>query len=117
MHLCRTKEGSSGSPILDLDTNCEIGIHNKSYKNENDKKKDFNGGIFLQNAIEEFEKGKNFISLKDENIPYFKNLISELTIQHNFIPKNINYFENEEKKEEERVEEEDEKLKNNKKKN
>ena len=69
----------------------------------------------MHNAIEEFQKGKNFISLKDENIPHFKNLISELTIQHNFIPKNINYFENEEKKEEERVEE-DEKLKNDKKK-
>ena len=52
MHFCDTKFGSSGSPILSLDTLKIIGIH-KGCHNNNFK---FNIGILMKNAVEEFKK-------------------------------------------------------------
>ena len=50
-HICSTYEGSSGSPILDVDSNKVIGIHINSGE---DKK--YNKGLFLNYAVKEFIK-------------------------------------------------------------
>ena len=47
-HYCSTNEGSSGSPILSLETFKVIGIHSGHSPMK------FNKGIFIQNAINEF---------------------------------------------------------------
>ena len=52
-HLCCTEEGSSGSPIINLTSNKVIGIHKEAEKN-------YNRGLFLNYAIEDFIK-KNII--------------------------------------------------------
>ena len=44
-HYCTTSEGSSGSPILSLETFKVIGIHC------NHESREFNNGIFIQNTI------------------------------------------------------------------
>ena len=54
IHKCTTHEGSSGSPILSLDTFKVIGIHYEKTKFEANK------GIFIKSAIDEFnQKFKN----------------------------------------------------------
>lgn len=52
-HLCWTNEGSSGSPILSLETMKVIGVHRASKINFN-----FNLGIFLSNPINQIKNGK-----------------------------------------------------------
>lgn len=49
LHLCHTKEGSSGSPIINLNNNKVIGVHigTKFYGN-------YNKGIFLNAPINDF---------------------------------------------------------------
>lgn len=69
-HSCSTTKGSSGSPILDLETNDVIGIHNFYYIS---RRKNYNGGIFLKHAIMEFKEGINHINL-DYDSRYFINL-------------------------------------------
>ena len=59
LHLCSTDRGSSGSPILNINTNQIIGIHRGSYSNHN-----FNEGTLVIFPIKEFiskmaEKNKN----------------------------------------------------------
>ena len=46
-HKCCTMDGSSGSPILNVNKNKVIGIHSKGYKN-------YNKGAFLNYAIKDF---------------------------------------------------------------
>ena len=48
-HLCSTKKGSSGSPILNISNNKVFGIHKKSSVKSN-----FNKGTFLNIPIKEF---------------------------------------------------------------
>ena len=60
-HLCSTKTGSSGAPVLNLKTNKIIGIHSGEIEN-----KDLNGGYFLKEAINEFQQGKNLIKIIDK---------------------------------------------------
>ena len=52
-HLCATKNGSSGAPIINLNTFKVIGIHIGKHKTKN-----FNRGIILKNPIEDFNKKK-----------------------------------------------------------
>ena len=52
-HFCNTLNGSSGSPILSLETFKVIGIHCGSNKDENEK---CNKGIFIKYPIKEFNK-------------------------------------------------------------
>ena len=52
-HLCWTNEGSSGSPILSLETMKVIGVHRARKINLN-----FNLGIFLSNPINQIKNGK-----------------------------------------------------------
>ena len=47
MHNCTTENGSFGSPILNLQTNKVIGIHNKSSTN-------YNIGTLLKLPIKDF---------------------------------------------------------------
>ena len=70
-YICSTNGGSSGSPILDLETNKVIGIHCIALKKEIEqttingktttkvKENDFNGGIFLKDPILEFQNNCN----------------------------------------------------------
>ena len=51
IHLCNTKPGSSGSPILNIKNNKLIGIHKGSPKKDF---KNYNIGIFLKNAFIDF---------------------------------------------------------------
>ena len=57
-HLCSTKDGSSGSPVLSLRSNKIIGIHKGGEQGYNSK---FNLGLFLNFAIEDFIKNYNTI--------------------------------------------------------
>ena len=59
-HLCSTKDGSSGSPVLSLRSNKIIGIHKGGEQGYNSK---FNLGLFLNFAIEDFIKNYNTIKL------------------------------------------------------
>ena len=52
-HFCNTLNGSSGSPILSLDTLKVIGIHCGSNKDENEN---CNKGIFIKYPIKEFNR-------------------------------------------------------------
>ena len=67
IHKCNTKEGYSGSPILNLN-NKLIGIHK-----EGNKKYQYNEGAFLNHAIKEFikinykNKDKNYNQKKSVN--------------------------------------------------
>ena len=55
-HLCSTKEGSSGSPIMNLSNGKIIGIHQGSNINHN-----FNEGIFLNYPLKDFLKNNQTI--------------------------------------------------------
>ena len=99
-HLCCTKHGSSGSPILSLD-NKVIGIH-KSGKNE------YNLGTILDYPLREFVKlncKKDYINnimnttenIEDStNIMLSKEYNNSLIIQKNESETNLNLISNEE---------------------
>ena len=63
-HLCNTKNGSSGSPILNLENNKIIGIHKFAYQKDN-----LNGGTLLKVLLDniEFKMKQNKNSI-NENI-------------------------------------------------
>ena len=66
-HKCSTLEGSSGSPILNEESNKVIGIHIGNAKDKN-----FNKGSFLNDAIKEyievFNKTKNNENINENTI-------------------------------------------------
>ena len=63
-HKCSTENGSSGSPILNLETNKVIGIHKEGSINF-----DFNKGTFLKYPLIDFiKKYKKIIGNQDNNI-------------------------------------------------
>ena len=63
-HTCSTQDGSSGSPILNLETNKVIGIHKEGTK---DSKYNYNIGTFLKYPLNEFFKNINNKSKKLNN--------------------------------------------------
>ena len=65
IHLCWTDEGSSGSPILSLETMKVIGVHRARKINFN-----FNLGIFLSNPIKNLKNKMKIIKEIKKN--YFK---------------------------------------------
>ena len=91
VHLCSTKKGSSGSPILSLENNKVIGIHKES-SNDN-----FNKGVFLKYSINEYLNNTNLIKkeIKNNIIDINKNMDNEYLkiINHKFEeePKNLKY--------------------------
>ena len=74
-HKCNTEGGSSGSPILSLETFKVIGIHSGSNKEEHQ----FNTGLFIKNAIDLFnivKRNKKEINKKrNENAIKAKEMI------------------------------------------
>ena len=83
-HKCQTEYGSSGAPILDLKSNCVIGIHKGCAKIGN-----WNVGSLIKNAIEEFNKKyQKEIDFKQINGPNKEN--DQITIIYNFFHRNIN---------------------------
>ena len=62
-HLCTTDFGASGSPIINLENNKVIGIHNSSYQNNNIK---YNIATFLNFPIKEFIK-ENYLNVNEPN--------------------------------------------------
>ena len=68
-HLCNTKEGSSGSPVLSLESNKIIGIHKGGGEGINSK---YNMGLFLNFAIEDFIKNYNINHKSIKKIIYNK---------------------------------------------
>ena len=69
-HLCSTRNGSSGSPIIYRDTNKVIGIHKESKDKNN-----YNIGTFLNYPIKEFIKKYCHINNDDINNDQNNNII------------------------------------------
>ena len=94
-HYCITQEGSSGSPIINLDSNKVVAVHTGSPKNFK-----FNKGIFLKYPINEFlniYNGNNIIEYKDNEDDYKinKNEIKiTLKIEESDIDKDIYFLDN-----------------------
>ena len=87
-HLCNTENGSSGGPILNLQTNKIIGIHKGFIKKQSQS---FNIGSFLKFPFNEI---KGF-SLNNENINKNINLNEQKTEKRNIIDINLlNEFKN-----------------------
>ena len=61
IHICSTDNGSSGSPILNLENNKVIGIHNGGSSHF-----EFNKGILLKEPINEFIHKNNNNNNKNE---------------------------------------------------
>ena len=84
-HLCSTKEGSSGSPILNINNNKVFGIHKQaSIKNNHNK------GTFLDIPIKEYISQNNFDN---------KKLISQINEEKQLLKENIEIKDNEKIKE------------------
>ena len=66
-HQCSTESGSSGSPILNLETNKVIGIHKSADSNT---MHNFNYGTFLRELLNQivFKAKKNSININELNI-------------------------------------------------
>jgi len=84
-HKCSTENGSSGSPILNLETNKVIGIHKEGYTLF-----EFNKGTYLKYPLNDFIK-KNKNNTK-ENTNNFSNIIFQLN--NNMQNNNINFNQN-----------------------
>ena len=93
IHFCSTDHGSSGSPILSLDTFKVIGIHHGS-----DSIKNYNYALFIPYAINEFNnKYKNQINIEEKYEKLLENNIQEKEKEINNIVidnKNINNEKN-----------------------
>jgi len=95
-HTCSTEYGSSGSPILNLETNKVIGIHKEGSINF-----EFNKGTYLKNILIDFiQKNKKIIENQKKNILYKqfnnntwknkKNLFNRLNKSYDKLPINLN---------------------------
>ena len=82
-HKCSTKDGSSGSPIIELSNKKVIGIHLKSKLN-------FNVGTYLKYPIEEYLNDIHIIKNKNEN----NEIKITLKIDNNDINKDIYFLDN-----------------------
>ena len=100
IHFCSTEEGSSGAPILLIDSFKVIGIHKGTTKNKNFL---FNLGTSIKNAIRLLSSNEDFINANkttNNNISINKLLnnsnISNLSQNNNLVnkEKNINFKEN-----------------------
>ena len=79
-HICNTEKGSSGSPILSLDSFKVIGIHFGGPKNEQFK---FNRGTLMKYAVEEFvNKVYNMKSKNSNNIENKYKVLNEMTVKY-----------------------------------
>jgi len=90
-HSCNTQHGSSGSPILNLETNKVIGIHIGCHKNYN-----YNLGIFLNNPLNDFIKKKYHNIIEENEFKFVVNLSTKIMhFEDSEISKDDDYKENE----------------------
>lgn len=92
-HYCSTEDGSSGSPILSLDSNKVIGIHKGCLKKESPES---NVGIFIKIALDKIyskyqNKGKEKIPEK-KTVSFEGEIKSYNNLKKN-LKKNSNYLE------------------------
>ena len=96
-HLCSTEEGSSGAPILFLDSFKVIGIHKGAPRHSNSQ---FNIGCFIKNPIDIFNQNNQNINKKEKNINneiHNNQQVNNLTmnnISQNYGNNQINYINN-----------------------
>ena len=91
-HICSTENGSSGSPILNLETNKVIGIHKEGSINF-----EFNKGIYLKYILIDFiQKNTNKINENQYSFIHNNNINSQNNYENfNNIPfNNFNIGEN-----------------------
>jgi len=82
-YFCNTENGSSGSPILSLESFKIIGIHKQSNNNRG-----YNTGSLLKKAIEDFKI--KFLAEINNNNNYFKNNKNLYNLNTNISFKNTN---------------------------
>ena len=92
-HLCSTKKGSSGSPVLNISNNKIIGVHKEFSPFE------YNVGLFLDKPIKLFFEHYNESLIKEFNKKYKLNikndLVEKLDLSKKSIGKEIKkYFDN-----------------------
>ena len=78
-HMCSTRAGSAGSPVLNIHNNKVIGLHQSG-----DKMARYNNGIFLNYPIKEFielNTKNNEILLKEFNKKYNLNIINDKIVK------------------------------------
>ena len=78
-HMCSTRAGSAGSPVLNIHNNKVIGLHQSG-----DKMARYNNGIFLNYPIKEFielNTKNNEILLKEFNEKYNLNIINDKIVK------------------------------------
>ena len=78
-HMCSTRAGSAGSPVLNIHNNKVIGLHQSG-----DKMARYNYGIFLNYPIKEFielNTKNNEILLKEFNKKYNLNIINDKIVK------------------------------------
>ena len=86
-HLCSTSNGSSGSPILNIENNKIIGVH-KGFETE---RNNFNKGIFLKLPINEFLANKSNTTVLNNE---YKNEIKiTVKIDQSLINKEVYFLE------------------------
>lgn len=95
-HKCSTERGSSGSPILSLETFKVVGVHKSGPIREIYK---YNKGTFMKYALEEFYKKYNLkiksVDNKINNKNKKNNIQSNKKIKNiNLLGKNENYLKN-----------------------
>ena len=95
IHKCKTSNGSSGSPILNLSTNKVIGIHKSFFNNKESKEDCYNLGTLLKYPLKKMQENNNLE--KNEQKPiitkrkmYRKISKPDIKLQ---TPKNINKIE------------------------
>ena len=96
MHLCNTEYGSSGSPILLLDSLRVIAIHKGTPKRPDAK---YNLGILIKNAIESFNNTNNNSIVNNKEVKigrYIRNRSGLNNINNNkkYIPESNNHNSN-----------------------
>ena len=87
-HLCSTNNGSSGSPILNIETNKIIGIHKEAQQN-----KKTNRGTFLDDAINDcvIQMKKNELLKGYNEYNQYNNNDTIINLEDNLTGLNINY--------------------------
>ena len=101
IHNCKTKKGSSGSPILSLKTFKVLGIHSGGGNKEDDKEN--NMGYYLYHPLDEFirfikstpsqdkkEKNENVKNSSKEKKEKEQDPLNTLTIRYRVTPKDTN---------------------------
>ena len=92
-HFCCSKKGSSGSPIMNLETNKIIGVHKGFSENFN-----FNSGVFLKIPINEFFSNKIIIGKKineqNSKVDLKNEILIKLKVEQFDVDKEVYFLDN-----------------------